>query len=62
MSVFRNFNKLRRLMVAPIRVASESASSIRPARIKRFFRRSCALISGVTKSGSVDVTVMLRSG
>jgi len=38
------------------------ASSTRPRLIRRFLRRSKALIIGVTKSGSRDVTVIVRRG
>src|SRR5260221_14285616 len=48
---------LAAVIAAPIRSASRSASSRRPARIKEFFRRSKALMNGVIKGGSRLVSV-----
>jgi hypothetical protein len=51
-----------RLILIPIRVAIAPDSSVRPARIRRFFRLKSALMVGVMKQGSDDETVMVRSG
>ena len=55
------FRTLARIMVR-MRAAILPASSVRPACISRFFRRSIAFTAGVTYGGSDDVTVITRSG
>jgi len=47
-STFRSHLELLRVMMARTRQAIALASSVRPARIKRFLRRSIALTVGLT--------------
>ena len=61
-STLRSHDEFCREMTVRTWRAIAPASSVRPARISRFLRRSIALTVGVTKRGSVDATVIRRSG